>query len=86
MIAGIASVLPPLRRTSAEVEALIVANGVDYGVPAGVVSTATGIRERRVAGEGVYAPDLAAEAARAVPRKASTAPEEVDLLIYASAG
>jgi 3-oxoacyl-[acyl-carrier-protein] synthase III len=85
-VAGIASALPPLRRTSDEVEALIVANSADNVVPAGVVALATGIRERRVAGEGVYASDLAAEAGRAVLQKTGTLPEKVDLLIYASAG
>ena len=46
----------------------------------------TGIRERRVAAEGVFASDLAADAARQVLHKTGTPPSNVDLLIYASAG
>jgi 3-oxoacyl-[acyl-carrier-protein] synthase III len=85
-IVGVASALPPLRRTSQEVEAIVAANSPDTVVPRGIVALATGVRERRVAAEGVFASDLAAEAGREVLRTTGTAPEQVDLLLYASAG
>lgn len=65
---------------------MVAANSPDTVVPRGIVALATGIRERRVAAEGVFASDLAAEAGREVLRKTETSPHEVDLLIYASAG
>jgi 3-oxoacyl-[acyl-carrier-protein] synthase-3 len=84
-IAGIARALPPLRRTSDEVEAIVAASSPDTVVPRGIVVQATGIYERRVAAEGVFASDLAAEAARAVLHQTGTPAAAVDLLIYASA-
>ncbi|SRR6266498_3874324 len=84
-IAGVARALPPLRRSSEEVETIVAANSPDHVVPAGIVTLATGVQERRVAAEGVFASDLAADAAREVLRQTDTAPEQVDLLIYASA-
>jgi 3-oxoacyl-[acyl-carrier-protein] synthase III len=85
-IACIAASLPPLRRTSSEVETIIVANSPGTFVPKGIVESVTGIRERRVAAEGVFASDLAADAARQVLQKSATPPSDVDLVIYASAG
>jgi 3-oxoacyl-[acyl-carrier-protein] synthase-3 len=85
-IAAIAASLPPLRRTSLEVEATIAANSPGTSVPSGIVQSVTGIRERRVAGEGVFASDLAADAARQVLQRTGTPARAVDLLMYASAG
>jgi 3-oxoacyl-[acyl-carrier-protein] synthase III len=85
-IVALAASLPSLRRSSSEVEAIIAANSPGAVIPKGIVESVTGIRERRVAAEGVFASDLAADAARQVLRKTATPPGEVDLLIYASAG
>jgi 3-oxoacyl-[acyl-carrier-protein] synthase III len=85
-IAGVAGVLPERRRTSAEVEEIVAANSPGLAVPPGIVALATGIHERRVVDEGVYASDLAADAGCGVLRKTDTPPSRVDLLIYASAG
>src|SRR6185437_1487240 len=56
-----------------------------FGVPRGIVQSTTGIRSRAVADEGVNCSDLAASAAVRVLRKTGTRPDEVDLLIFASA-
>ena len=85
-IVAIAASLPPLRRTSSEVESIIAANSPGTVIPKGIVESVTGIRERRVAAEGVFASDLAADAARQVLHKTGTPPSNVELLIYASAG
>lgn len=85
-IAGIAAALPPLRRSSTEVEAIIAANSPGTNVPTGIIESVTGIRERRVAAEGIFASDLAADAARQVLARTATPASAVDLLIYASAG
>lgn len=44
----------------------------------------TGIRERRVAGEGVYTSDLAVEAARRALAAAGRSPADVDLILVAT--
>ena len=53
----------PLAAVTFDFWETLVRDSPDNLVPTGVVALATGIRERRVAGEGVYASDLAAEAA-----------------------
>lgn len=49
------------------------------------IVTRTGIRERRIAEEGVQLSDLAAEAAREAMAGAGVRPEEIDLFIVATA-
>src|SRR5262245_16970595 len=78
--------LPEGRRRSDEVEAAVAAASAPGVVPPGVVEKMTGIKERRLAADGVQGSDLAAGAARDVLRRTGTAPESIDLLIFASAG
>jgi 3-oxoacyl-[acyl-carrier-protein] synthase-3 len=85
-IAGVAAALPPLRRRSETIEAMVAANSPDHTVPPGIVALATGIQERRVAAEGVFGSDLAAAAAREVLAQTGTSVDAIDLLLYASAG
>jgi 3-oxoacyl-[acyl-carrier-protein] synthase III len=85
-ISAAGAYLPPRRRRSDEVEALIAAASAPGVVPRGVVEKMTGIKERRLADEGVNGSDLAAGAARDVLRRSGAVPESVDLLIFASAG
>jgi len=85
-IAAVAAALPPLRQSSDAVVSMIRANSPEVCVPSGIVESVTGIRERRVAGEGVFCSDLAADAARQVLQRTGTPPSAVDLLIFASAG
>ncbi len=48
------------------------------------ISTRTGIRERRLAGEGMATSDMAVEAAKRAMENARIRPEDVDLLIIAT--
>ncbi len=49
------------------------------------IVTRTGIRERRIAPDGVQLSDLAAEAGRRAMERAGVAPDEIDALIVATA-
>src|SRR6266849_1188552 len=84
-IAGVASYLPPARRSSAEVEEMVTACSPNVPLPSGFVQAMTGVRWRHVADEGVNASDLAAAASRTVLESTRTSPGDVDLLIFASA-
>jgi len=84
-VAGVASYLPPTRRTSAEVEEMIADSNPDLVFPQGIVELMTGVRSRRVADEGINASDLAAAAARTVLERSGTRAKDIDLLIFASA-
>jgi 3-oxoacyl-[acyl-carrier-protein] synthase III len=84
-VAGVASYLPPARRSSAEVEEMVTACSPNVPVPSGLVQAMTGVRWRHVADEGVNASDLAAAASRTVLESTRTSPGDVDLLIFASA-
>lgn len=84
-ITGVAAHLPPLARTSAEVERMIGVHSPGFRVPPGIVERRTGVRTRRVAAGGVNCSDLAAAAARKVLEQTGTHAREVDLLIFASA-
>jgi acyl-CoA:acyl-CoA alkyltransferase len=84
-VAGVASYLPATRRTSAEVEDMIVASNPDLVFPQGIVEMMTGVRTRHVADEGINASDLAAAAARSVLERSGTRAGDIDLLIFASA-
>lgn len=84
-IRAIAAALPPTRVTSAAVESRIRAHSPSRLVPDGIVALVSGVQERRYAADDVYPSDLAAEAAVRVLRDTATDPEEVELLIFASA-
>jgi 3-oxoacyl-[acyl-carrier-protein] synthase III len=84
-ITAAAHVLPPTVLTTTEVQAR-VESASGFALPAGLLERITGIRERRVVVEGEqWASSLAIDAARAALDRAGREPEEVDLLLFASA-
>lgn len=84
-IAGLGAVLPPLIRTSDEIEQMVRAASPGVRIRAGTIAARTGILERRVAGEQVQCSDLAVEAARAALAESGLEVSDVDLLIFAAA-
>ncbi|MBM6403006.1 ketoacyl-ACP synthase III [Phycicoccus sp. CSK15P-2] len=80
-IVGAGHHLPAQVLTTEELESRL--SGVR--VPAGMLGSITGIRERRVVGEGEYASTLAVAAARQALARAGRDAAEVDLLLFASA-
>jgi acyl-CoA:acyl-CoA alkyltransferase len=85
-IEAIAGVLPEHIVTSREVEQAISRNSGGVRVPGNIVEQITGIKTRRYADEAVNASDLAAEACCKVLAQTATPKENIDLLIFASAG
>lgn len=80
-LAGVEVHLPERCLSSTEVEALVG----PYRPPPGLLTRLTGIRYRHVAADDEQASDLAAAAARKLLAGTGTAPEQVDLLLFASA-
>jgi 3-oxoacyl-[acyl-carrier-protein] synthase-3 len=76
-IIGTGSYLPERALTNAELEK-IVETSDEW------ITSRTGIRERRIAAEGEFTSDLAANAAKAAIENAEISPEEIDLIIVAS--
>jgi 3-oxoacyl-[acyl-carrier-protein] synthase-3 len=76
-ITGTGSALPGKILTNAELEQLVDTSDE-------WITTRTGIRERRIAGEGEYTSTFAAEAARRAMTMAGAQPEEIDLIIVAT--
>jgi len=74
---GTGSFLPPLTRTNADLEKLVDTNDA-------WIRERTGIRERRIAPDGMVTSDMAAEAARRALVSAETAPSELDLIVVAT--
>jgi acyl-CoA:acyl-CoA alkyltransferase len=85
-LASVGTYLPEAVRTSAEVERLVTEASEGYVPPSGIVEAMTGIRTRRVAASEYQCSDLAANAARDAVRRAGMTLDDVDLLIFASAG
>lgn len=84
-ITAAAHVLPPTVLTTAALQAR-VEEASGFALPPGLLERITGIRERRVVVEGEqWASSLAIDAARAALARAGREPEEVDLLLFASA-
>jgi len=83
---GVASALPESIRSSAEVENLVSHHSGGFQPRAGSIEALSGIRERRVAAGHVQCSDLAVQACRRVLAQARVHAEDVDLLIFASAG
>jgi 3-oxoacyl-[acyl-carrier-protein] synthase-3 len=77
-IAGMGRSIPPRVVTNAEIERLVDTS--DEWVRA-----RTGIRERRVAAEGVATSDLAVEAAQEALRDAGVSADDIDLIIVGTA-
>jgi len=82
---SVAASLPPLERSSAEVESLIIRQNPSLPIRPGTLAAMTGIRSRRVAGDDVQCSDLAVDAARIALSKASLTPADVDIVIFAAA-
>ena len=77
-IVGLGSFLPERVLTNSELEAMVETSDE-------WIRSRTGIRERRVVAEGEALVDLVARAGRAALEDAGVEPEEVDLLILATA-
>src|SRR5687768_302843 len=83
-ITAVGASLPGQVVPTAELERRLArASGLD--LPAGLLSRMTGIASRRIAADGEYASTLAVRAARQALAAAGREPEEVDLLLFASA-
>lgn len=76
-IAGVGKNLPSKTLTNADLEKIVDTTD-DW------IITRTGIKERRIAEEGVSASDLAIPAAREALKKAGVDPKELDLIICAT--
>lgn len=85
-LAGVAAELPKLVRSSEEAERLVVSSGGGFRPRPGVIEAMSGIRERRVAADDVQCSDLAVAACRQILAEANVSPDDIDLLIFASAG
>lgn len=81
-ITGTGSCLPPLRLTNADMVARLAARGVDTSDD--WIVERTGIRARHFVADGVFASDLAAEAARNALAAAGVQPGDIDLIIVAT--
>ena len=76
-ILGSGSFLPPLTRTNADLEKLVDTNDA-------WIRERTGIRERRIAPDGMVTSDMAAEAAKAALLSADIPPHKIDLIVVAT--
>ena len=76
-IAGLGSYLPEKILTNADLEKMVDTNDK-------WITERTGIKERRIAREDQASSDLAVEAAKIALKKASLAPEEIDLILIAT--
>ncbi len=85
-IISLASVLPEKSLKSVELEKIIIQNSPDISFPEGIIEILTGVKQRRVAAEGINASDLATEAARKALNAANLDSKGIDCLIFASAG
>lgn len=81
-ISGTGSCLPPQRLTNADMVARLAARGVETSDD--WIVERTGIRARHFVGDGVFASDLAAEAARNALAAADVQGSEIDLIIVAT--
>ena len=74
---GTGSFLPPVTRTNIDLEKLVDTNDT-------WIRERTGIRERRVAPEGMVTSDMAAEAAKRALEAAELSPRDLDLIVVAT--
>ena len=81
-ISGTGSCLPPQRLTNADMVARLAARGVETSDD--WIVERTGIRARHFVGDGVFASDLAAEAARNALAAAGMQGSDIDLIIVAT--
>jgi 3-oxoacyl-(acyl-carrier-protein) synthase III len=83
-LAGFAHSLPDRRAATAEIEGRIAGASGRLPVPAGALGAISGVRERRMVGDGEYASTLAVAAGRRAMAEAGFDASEVDLLIFAA--
>src|SRR5512138_1314128 len=83
---GVGAALPTQIRSSAEVEALIEECSPNFRLRPGTLASISGVETRRVACHDVQCSDLAAFAARRALDAGGVGVDDVDLLIFASAG
>ena len=76
-VAGVGSFLPARILTNGELEKMVETSD-DW------ITSRTGIKERRIAGENEFTSDMAAEAARRALSQAGITAEEVDLILVAT--
>jgi 3-oxoacyl-[acyl-carrier-protein] synthase-3 len=81
-ISGTGSCLPPRRLTNADMVSLLAGRGVETSDD--WIVERTGIRARHFVADGVYASDLATEAARQALAAAGLQGSEIDLIIVAT--
>jgi 3-oxoacyl-[acyl-carrier-protein] synthase-3 len=84
-IVSIASILPPTKRTSSELEHIIRQNSKNITLPPGIIEILTGVKERRVLDEHLNASDLATQAAKKAIENANYTISDIDCLIFAAA-
>ncbi|MGW5847730.1 3-oxoacyl-ACP synthase III family protein [Streptomyces sp. NPDC055254] len=83
-ITGVGTLLPEEALSSADLQREVALRS-GLALAPNLLTQATGILSRRVAGEGVYASTLAAGAARRALAAAGLGPLDIDLLLFASA-
>ena len=81
-ISGTGSCLPPRRLTNDDMVSMLAQRGVETSDD--WIVERTGIRARHFVADGVYASDLAAEAARHALQAAGVAATDIDLIIVAT--
>ena len=81
-IAGTGSALPSQRLTNADMVARLAASGVDTSDD--WIVERTGIRARHFVTDGVFASDLATQAARQAMDAAGVGPGDIDLIVVAT--
>ena len=78
-ITGIQGYVPDYILTNTELESLVDTNDE-------WITTRTGIKERRILkGDGLASSDMGAEAIKGLLKKTNTKPEEIDLILCATA-
>lgn len=84
-LVSVASSLPDRVVTSDELERAITDAPGGLRIPSGIIVATTGVEQRRWRAEGQQCSDLAATAGRRALASAGLAPEDVDVLVFASA-
>lgn len=84
-ICAISHYVPPCIQTSEEIEDLIIKNSGNI-IPAGLITKITGVSNRHVTDKNMYNSTLAIKACHKLFNDFAIDPQDIDLLIFASAG
>ena len=84
VIAGIGKYVPEVVMTSENIERTVGFKD-RFNLPFGTIERVTGIRERRYANDGLISSDMAYEASKVALDRAGVKPEELGVVIFASA-